>query len=711
MSVIVVPIDSSQIPAPDRKQQRVRVAIQQGSTIRSQVVPVDDGKAEVRLDVDPQQAVAIAVGPESASDQDVFHLQTLTATATAKQLQAGKQLSLAPIVVTPAWWSRWLGWCREFTISGRLACADGSPVPGAEVRAYDVDYFWWWSSLSQVGPAAITDVSGHFIIRFRWCCGWWPWWWWRLRDWRLEPLLVEKIQPVLRLNPALRFPLPSPRVALDLATSSPPPQRAGAPPVAAAKPQSTASRAAVAPPPAFDRPLDPAVIPALRDKLVAALPHVPELERLRIWPWWPWTPWFDCTPDIIFRATQTCGGLAKVILDETIFQTRWDIPTSLDVNLVANQEACCLAPTPQPPAGDCYVFSGVCGDPGIPVTSIGASGATAGFADPGASDRPFAEVVNLQGEFGSSSQADYYGIEYSSHGANSWQPVPAAALLDIERGYFDANQPWPHQWFYVGFPVTTAGAKQVYESRHHYELRNPANWGSALSGRSWFYNVNLIASLETSGSFADGVYDFRVVGYRALAGGGPDLTTYKVMDGCGGRQDNNLLALCIDNRIAAAVPGSIHLDTTEPDCAISAVRIGGGALSACGSQQLQPGAALEIDFFATDPDGHLDHYELAVLFDQSSTRNLLDVGEVGTSSWTVHSGGPIGPTYSQAVTAATRPIWNGGSFTLHVDDAAKVFPKTCCYLLLLTAYKRNIVGCAGDYPYYNQASYSFTVIV
>ena len=26
--------------------------------------------------------------------------------------------------------------------------------------------------------------------------------------------------------------------------------------------------------------------------LVAALPHVPEFERLRIWPWWPWNPWF-----------------------------------------------------------------------------------------------------------------------------------------------------------------------------------------------------------------------------------------------------------------------------------------------------------------------------------------------------------------------------------------------------------------------------------
>jgi hypothetical protein len=47
---------------------------------------------------------------------------------------------------------------------------------------------------------------------------------------------------------------------------------------------------------------------------------------------------------------------------------------------------------------------------------------------------------------------------------------------------------------------------------------------------------------------------------------------------------------------------------------------------------------------------------------------------------------------------------------LHVADASKVFPKTCCYLVQLTVWKRNIVSC-GSPLYYNQMHYSFTVIV
>jgi hypothetical protein len=73
-----------------------------------------------------------------------------------------------------------------------------------------------------------------------------------------------------------------------------------------------------------------------------------ELERLRLWPWYPWQPWFDCSPDIIFKVTQACGGPAKLIVNESIFQTRWDIPAALSVTLVANQDACCVPPVHPP---------------------------------------------------------------------------------------------------------------------------------------------------------------------------------------------------------------------------------------------------------------------------------------------------------------------------------------------------------------------------
>lgn len=729
MSVLVIPIDASQISETDRSQQRVKVAVQSGDKVVSQVVAVKDGKAEARLDVDPKQSLAVAVGPENASDEDIFHLQTLTANISATQWGTQKTLEMPAFRLTPTWWRFWLFWCREFDIEGRVICADGSPVPGAEVKAFDVNFFWWWSSINQVGPTAVTDASGHFSIKFRWCCGWLPWWWWRLRAWRLEPLLVEKINPVLNLNPQLKFRTPQPTPTLDLFAAQPhlstPSLATVASPTLPLPPPRISSLATQLPIKPIQAPLassalDPSTIPQLRDQLTAHLPHVPELERLRIWPWWPWTPWLDCSPDIIFRVTQNCGGVQnKLIVNENIFQTRWDIPTNLTVTLVANQEACCIQrPGTQPP-GDCVVFTDVCG---ISVNNIGgnaaAPAAPVGYASPGNRDRPFSEAITIDALFGSSSQADFYEIESKPEGAPpaAWAPVPAPALLDISRTYFDGTQPFPNQWFGAGFPVQTFGTHHVYESRHHYEVRTspPNNWGSPF-GRAWVSNPDLIAYIQTANHFNDGAYDFRVVGYKALPNNTPDFATRKVMDGCGNAPQNNNLVLRFDNRIATPPPpDNVHWATTEPDCGITAVRLGGTLVEPCGAQQLKAGTPVEIDFFTTDPDGHLDHYEIYLKYDLGSIKNLLSTADVGSHSLSVISGGPEGPDYSNAVAApqnSPRPTWKGGSLRLHIDDASKVFPKTCCYLIELTVYKRNIVSCYGGLAYYNQMHYSFTITV
>lgn len=727
MSELVIPVDVSQVTDKERAQQRVKVAVQQGDKVTSQVVEVAAGKAEVRLNVDPKLPLTVAAGPESVADEDIFKLQTITSTVSPAQWAGKQSLSVQPILVTPAWWRLWLSWCRTFVITGRVVCADGSPVPGAEVRAYDVDFFWWWSSIIQAGPTVVTDANGHFAIKFRWCCGWWPWWWWRLRSWRLEPALIDKIYPILKLNPALRFREPDPTPTIDIFSQSaihfPLSQNptGGYGPTNVSPPQITQPQLAQANPvsAAFvnaSRIEDPSIIAASREKLLAALPRVPEMERLRIWPWWPWTPWLDCTPDIIFRVTQNCGGgQTKVIVNENIFQTRWDIPTNLDVTLVANDQACCVPREPPPPEGDCVVITDVCG---VQVNNIGGNAgapAPVGYANPGGRDRPFSEVINLSGQFGSSAQADYYEIESSPHAANAWSPVPPAALLDIVRGYFDSTQVFPNQWFYPGFPVKSFGALHVYESRHHYEVTHPpANWGTAF-GRTWTINRDLIASIQTFGNFSDGAYDFRVIGYKALANGDPDPASRKVMDGCGGQQ-NNLVVIRLDNRIVGPpTPNSIHVNTDEPDCGILAVRLGGSLVAPCGAQQLQPGTPLEIDFSVTDnpvPIGHLDHYTLYVKYDTSTIKNLLSAADVGAFSLTPISGGPAGPDYSQAVAqGAVRPDWHGGTLRLHINDASQVFRKTCCYLLELTVYKRNIVNCNGNLAYYNQTHYTFTITV
>jgi hypothetical protein len=717
MSTLVIPIDASQVSDSDRKQQKVKVAVQSPSGIKSQIVSLEAGKTEVKIEVDPKQALSIAVVPATASDEDAFHLQTLTAAVSPSQWKDAKTLTLSPLLVTSQWWRIWLSWCREFTIDGRVVCADGSPVPGAEVHAYDVDYFWWWSSMSQVGPTTVTGPDGHFTIRFRWCCGWLPWWWWRLRHWSLDPILVDKIQPVLRINPALKFPPPSPVVTLDVPGLS---RQIAQPAAVTAAPSIPTSAAG-----ALSRALDPSTIPALREKLISVLPHVPELERLRLWPWFPWTPWFDCTPDILFRVTQNCGGgQTKVIVHENVFQTRWDIPTQLSVTLVANQDACCLPPGDPELPGDCALLTGVCGDPGIIAGDIGGNaahpGGPIGYADPGTRDRPFAQTLTLMGQLGNDPQSDYYTIEFKEHSAGpaAWAQVPPAALLGFGRGYFDANAPFPNQWFYPSFPVVTFGTpNHVYNSRHHYESQNPpANWGDVVHGRSWFLNVNVLAYIQTFGNFPEGTYDFRVRGFKSLPNGDLDpADAGVVLPGCGGHPENNLLVLRIDNRIVGPqVPGTVHIDTTEPDCGITNVLIGGAAVPPCGAQHLLPNQALDVFFSVSDPDGHLDHYELNMLWGLGNIRNLLTPG-VGVSL-TNTSPAPdnqAGPDYADAVSqGAVRPTWRGGNMHLRIDNASPIFPLTCCYLIELTVWKRNIVDCqSNNLVFFNQMHYSFTVTV
>jgi hypothetical protein len=722
MSKLVIPIDTSQVGEADRGQQKVKVAARVGDKVISQVVSVKTGKAEVTLDVDPKLPIAIAVGPDNIADEDIFNFQTLTTAVSPTQWAGKPSLKLSPIIVTLPWWILWLRWCRNFVIQGRVTCADGSPVPGAEVQAFDVDFFWWWSSSQQVGPTVITDASGHFTIPFRWCCGWWPWWWWQLRRWRLEQILIDKVRPVLNLHPELRYKDPSPEVTFDFAALKQPlPTGPSGESPTSGPPQPGSLNLA--------QRVDPSSIPILREQLIKVLPRVPELERLRIWPWWPWTPWLDCTPDIIFRVTQNCGGgQNKVIVNENILQARWDIPTALNVNLIANQDACCLPHNDPDPVGPCALITGVCGDPGIIARDIGGNsahpGGPDGYASPGNRDNPFSEGISIWGQLGTSAQTAYYEIEYKDHSDPSpaaWASVPPAALSPFQRGYFDSSpgHVWPNQWFYPGFSLVPLGTKLVYESRQHYEQMNPltlpASWGNVANGRVWFYNVNELAQIQTQGNFPDGTYDFRVKGYRALASGAPNpADPGVVLAGCGGHQENNMLVLRIDNRIVGPQqPGTVHIDTTEPDCGINFVKIGSNVVQPCGAEHLlrhppNPATPLEIDYFCTDPDGHLDSYELKVLWGLGSERNLLSFGAAPIGV----GGSQPGPDYSQALLqpgAQPRPIWRGGHMKLIIPDAFQVFPITCCYLIQLTVWKRNIVNCTQSY--WNRIHHSFTVTI
>ena len=381
-----------------------------------------------------------------------------------------------------------------------MLCADGSPVPGATVCAYDVDWWWWWFAEDQVG-CATTDATGSFEFSFRWCCGWYPWWWWRLRRWQLEPGLAERILSVVNKDPRLpKLPVPTPKPDIAIFNRlllSPigRPVVTGPGPIEPPRPQAAGLPHGFARAIASD--VDPAKLGGLRETLLKQIPSAPELEKLRIWPWYEWAPWWDCEPDIIFRVTQNCAGVEQVIVQESFLNARFDVPTSLDVTLVANSSACCAVGQKPPPPGNCVLLSSVCSDENLAdqITNIGGNiGAPAtpvGYQNPGlvapTGDRPYAGTLSIFGQFGAGATADYYEFEYSDNNGASWTSLPPGSVAAPPRLYFG-----PPLFGEPAFPpiravpstITTIGARTFIKSRAHFEANR------------WRRHLGLYASVD-----------------------------------------------------------------------------------------------------------------------------------------------------------------------------------------------------------------------
>ena len=151
---LVVPLDASGIE--DREAgQALKVVVAAGEVaIGSDTVKFDakgHAQATVSLDKRPRSARVI-VGPAETSDEDLLGMQTVVVDIPFRSLREA-ELRVDPIIITPYYWFWWRRWCRRFRIRGRLVCPDGSPVPGARVCAYDVDFWWWWRAEQEVGCA------------------------------------------------------------------------------------------------------------------------------------------------------------------------------------------------------------------------------------------------------------------------------------------------------------------------------------------------------------------------------------------------------------------------------------------------------------------------------------------------------------------------------------------------------------------------------
>ncbi|MBZ5525746.1 MAG: carboxypeptidase-like regulatory domain-containing protein [Acidobacteriia bacterium] len=742
-----VPLDASGIKGFQPTQPvKVIVVDQSGKASEAQVVQLDakgQGVAAVSFDSHPGSARVI-VGPQSASADDLRKLQTLNVNVSSSQWQEDKTLRLSPVAISSYHWWWWLRWCRDYVIRGRLVCANGSPVPGATVCAYDVDRWWWWVSEEQVG-CAVTDANGAFEIDFRRCCGWLWWWWWELREWRLEPLLADRIMPILQKIPGIRrIPTPDPTPDLSLfhsllAKEGTP--HFNAPSAAVARlassraklesPVESSSLTKTRRPAARSSAINPGALESLRGQLLEKLSLSPELERLRLWPWWPWWPWWDCDADIVFRATQNCNGQTKVILDESILQVRFDIPAELNVNLVANDQACCIVQPCQDgedcPQGSCLVPFDICSATSASVGgNEGASmaAATIGYALPG--DHPFADNVTLSSIFGSSAAVDYYEFEYATSVAGPWSAMPPAASGGFGRYYWVVNPVPTPTLVQVPVPFSAVsinspdGLRNVFESRQHYEANNSVGVGwDAL-------NYNLMMVWQTLNHFSDGTYYLRLKAWTR-AGYAGDLSNKRILPFCGTTQDNYVV-ITIDNRAEGASSGhptdhpcgmgTVHICTTEPDCNITDVRIDGVSVGPCGSQQASAEQTVEIDLMVHDPDGHLAYYTLASNYKLNLTIPIIYAGgHIGTlvpgpaasfnTSW-IGPAAQAGPDYGTALTqGAVAPHWSGGTVTL-TAKVKDIFPETCCYQLELWAYKRTIVDCSTVHA--NRTELSFTII-
>ena len=712
-----VPLNASGIK-DFKPEQPVKVAVQnRKGVVSSLTVKLDSkglGVATFKFPANPG-AIRIVVGPSDASEEELLGLQTINFDLTARHWAERRELRIPPILISPYYWYWWLRWCRTFTIRGVVLCPDGSPVPGAKVCAYDVDWWWWWISSQQVG-CATTDATGAFELTFRWCCGWWPWWWWKYRFWQLEPALADRIIPVLQRDPGLaKLPAPSPAPSLAIFEK-----------LLAEDGVLTRQPAAT---------VDPSVLPGLRDRLLKRVPRAPELEQLHIWPWYPWQPWWDCTPDIIFRVTQDCPQTGTVIVNEGFADTRWNIPTDLTVTLIANENACCIPICRDPrdcPEGNCVVISDACGDdvdniggnPGAPADPVG-------YANPGVvathGDRPYAGAVSISGVFGALASVDYYEFEWAVNAAGPWNAMPVPASGGFTRRFWGPQLPdppgGPVDFHDVPFSFALISGRNVIRSREHFEANNvPASWGLT---RFWVSNRDLLMVWLTENNFADGTYYLRLKGWD-LAGG--DLVNPRVLPLCDTEVDNSLV-LTIDNRVVGPASGhppsapdhpcgtgTVHTCTLEPDTDFTKIKIVDAngletKVGACTYVNVNNGGSLEIDFMVYDPNGHLAYYTLIATYGENLYVDLLAAGTLSAGP-----AGPapaalqVGPTYGDALAQlAVAPTWAGGMLHLSVPVAA-AFPEPCCYQLELRAYKRTIADCNYNYSHNNLSEFSFGVI-
>ncbi len=320
--VLRVPLDASRVGGfnPDYSV-KVMAWMKQGQPQQQLVKLSKEGKGTVRFEFEerPQEAVRVALGPESATPFELQRLQTVSLSVAAAEWSSKNDITLPAMQISTYHWWWWQHWRQSFKVTGRAVSSRGVPIIGATVAAFDIDAWWWWNSQERVGEVT-TDEDGAFAIEFTRSSGWWPWWWWVTREWQTNPELVGRITAFVGQYAKFgALPRPAPAPSLDvfqqLLAASPRPR----PLRLIGDGQGIGSGA-----------IDPASLESLRERLVEILPRN---FALPVWPWSAWAPWEDCGANLIFKVTDKCGDETTVLLNESVSDARWEIPSALDVTL------------------------------------------------------------------------------------------------------------------------------------------------------------------------------------------------------------------------------------------------------------------------------------------------------------------------------------------------------------------------------------------
>jgi hypothetical protein len=604
----------------------------------------------------------------------------------------------------------WIFCCRLYTIRGRVVCRNwqydpftghyrfcDSPVPGATVEAYDVDRWFFWYHRDLI-KSAVTDVNGNFVIQFRWCClHWSPW---LVRNWALDPELYSRVHELmgtagLRLPPVPPGPDPDPLYLQEIMAQA----------------SRLPNARLLAAPGIVDEP-------ASAETLLSVLPAAPDLAALHVWPWWDR---YDCAPDVVFRVTQRCDNQLRVIHTETNAQTRWNIPTTLGVTLLANRLACCLPTCRDPECPECLKVTFV------GCTSTDLIGVTAGPPDlrgygrtPTSDDQPFFGALPIRGGVGS--DVDYFKVQVSRDGG-PWGDLVVPVFAGFQRKYWDPSQLQMVAAPPPAFDPVTKNGQTVMVTRRHYEALHPGlpKFNNSVIWND--YDTLFIFDASNTGLTPDGLYQLRFVGYSADAADNLIAGSERILPTCGLKTAESVF-IRIDNQAKIHAPStalhpcggtSNHDCTNEPDCVIGKICINEGTpgehcIAACDIVRLRASDTVTIHFSATVPltlkDGHLGGYSMQAEY---AVSQYFTIG-TGIGTFMADPTFEVGPTYHEALMqGAPRPHWYGGNYkvTLHGSD----FPVCCAYILRLYAWKRTTNGCsAPSNVHHNQFEIAFTVL-